>query len=188
MPLPFHEVALVLQSLRSIPWPASMRRYVPGDGFCVGASMNAHGATFNRPHNLGQELLVKRVNALIKASAHSSFRWTSLQFNCNTVAAPHIDQHNRGLSWIFVGGAYIGGRLVVPSRDFATPANDPCVACYIDGREQHFSERFEGERFSIVAFVHSSFDDTSHAQRKLLESLGFACPPEAPSSHLRGGE
>ena len=109
IPLPLLELSRALVALRSIRWPVSMRRYVPGDGFCVGASMNARGATFNRPHSFGQEVLVKRVNQLIAASAHPSFVWTSLQFNKNTVASPHIDQHNRGLSWILICGSYTGG-------------------------------------------------------------------------------
>ena len=48
-PLPFRELSQMLVALRSLRWPVSLRRYVPGGGFCVGASQNAHGATFNPP-------------------------------------------------------------------------------------------------------------------------------------------
>ena len=135
-----------------------------------------------------QEVLVRRTNALIAASAWQGFCWTSIQYNHNTIAHPHIDQNNQGLSWICVCGKYTGGRLHVPSRGFATADGEPAAAVYIDGREQHWSDPFKGERYSIVAFVHSSAKSLSPAQRGMLQSLGFRCPPADSGSTPRGGE
>ena len=75
----------------------------------------------------------------------------------------------------------------MPSRGFATADGEPAAAVYIDGREQHWSDPFKGERYSIVAFVHSSAKALSQDQRKLLEALGFRCPPPDASASLRGG-
>jgi hypothetical protein len=48
---------------------------------------------------------------------------------------------------------------------------------FIDGTRLHQSAEFEGERYSIVAFYHSSSDDLPLADRTHLEELGFCLRP-----------
>jgi hypothetical protein len=49
-------------------------------------------------------------------------------------------------------------------------------AVIIDGTLEHGSEPFEGSRYSIVAFLHTSTRDLKPADRKTLLELGFNLP------------
>ena len=55
-----------------------------------------------------------------------------------------------------------------------------------DGHKPHLSEHFQGERYSIVAFLHNSTETLSHGDRAQLHELGFNLPtlpdPVAPAS------
>ena len=129
----------------------------------------------DRPRRLRVALTI---NSL---SLPAEFRWSSLQFNKNTVARPHTDRNNEGLSLVIVVGDYTGGSLVVLGRRITTPSGRSPINVFIDGRETHLSEAFEGERFSIVAFVHDSARCLSVVQKRQLETLGFKPPVSSKS-------
>ena len=74
-------VSRIRAALDVIKWPRSPRTYVPGQGFCVGASCCPKGALFQRPRRQTEIAATKIINSAIRASCHESFRWTSLQFN-----------------------------------------------------------------------------------------------------------
>ena len=128
------DLATVRASLAAIAWGPSRRSYVPGDGFCVGASCMPHKSYFSHPRTAAQRVAVLAINRLVRTSCHDSFVWTSLQFNRNTVAKPHTDKNNIGLSFILVLGDYSGGSLHVPCRGVCTPPGSPPLGLYIDGR------------------------------------------------------
>ena len=137
---------------------------------------------FNRPATQAQRVAVLALNRLIRSSCHPAFEWTSLQFNRNTVADPHTDKNNVGLSFVLVCGSYSGGSLCVPRRGIETPPGKSPVGIYIDGREVHLSRAYEGTRFSVVAFVHSTAWDLDASQHAELVELGFRAPAGAASS------
>ena len=166
-------VARVRKALDAIDWPKSKRTYVPGQGFCVGASCSPRGPLFQLPRGAPEARATRLINELVRSSCHESFLWTSLQYNRNTVAEPHEDKNNVGISFILIMGEYTGGRLIVPSRGIVTPAGAPCTALYIDGRETHQSESFDGTRYSIVAFAHNHAPLLSHQDRASLSRMGF---------------
>jgi hypothetical protein len=56
-------------------------------------------------------------------------------------------------------------------------------AVVIDGTQEHLSEEFQGTRYSIVAFLHSSTSELSQHDKSKLIKLGFRLPQgEAPPS------
>ena len=165
-------------------WPKSSRSYVPGRGFCVGASFRGNKPLMQWPRTRSQLRLTRAANALIAASCPPQFCWTSLQFNKNTVAEPHCDA-NLGLSFILTCGEFEGGSLCVPARRLCTPPGVRAHAMYIDGRELHYSTPFDGLRFSVVAFVHSSAHSFSKAGIAELVAYGFR--PPSFQQHAEGG-
>ena len=62
------------------------------------------------PRSRAQTYATLAANALIAASVPRSFYWTSLQFNKNTVAEPHRDRNNVGLSFILICGDALSSR------------------------------------------------------------------------------
>ena len=73
-------------ALAAIRWKRSPRWYVPGKGFCVGASLNRCGPICTRPDSERKMAAVVALNRLIRARCHDSFCWSSLQLNHNTGA------------------------------------------------------------------------------------------------------
>ena len=131
---------------------------------------------FTMPFNVDQAECVQAANQLIHDCGLSGFHWTSLQFNKNTVACEHTDKHNRGLSLVIILGDFTGGSLCVPSRSIVTSPNIHPVGIIIDGTEYHRSTQFVGTRYSIVAFMHTSYDELSLKQREKLTQLDFGLP------------
>ena len=76
-------------------------------------------------------------------------------------------------------GEYSGGRLRLEGVPQPLNINDRAVV--FDGRKIHSSGLFNGDRWSLVLFVHSSWATTSPSMRSKLISLGLPCSPR-PSS------
>jgi hypothetical protein len=51
------------------------------------------------------------------------------------------------------------------------------VILALDGTCLHESDRFQGQRFSVVAFLHKAVSALSREDRQYLVSLGFSLPP-----------
>ena len=106
--------------------------------------------------------------------------FTSIQINHNTISAPHTDNNLIGTPSIAIGlGDYSGGRLRLEGATQPLNINDRAVV--FDGRKIHSSGLFNGDRWSLVLFVHSSWATTSPAMRSRLISLGMPCPPNTSS-------
>ena len=172
--------AEVRKALDDVGWGPSPRHYVPGKGFCVGATMNKRGPLFSPPTGSRQDRLVRAVNRLIASLGEEAFEWSSLQFNCNTVAKPHTDRNNQGLSFILIIGDYEGGSLCVPCRGIRTPEGGSLVRVFMDEREPHHPTAFTGLRYSVVAFVHASARKLLKSQFASLEELEFRAPSHRP--------
>ena len=77
-------------------------------------------------------------------------------------------------------GDYVGGRLRLDGAK--QPLNIRDHAVLFDGRKFHSSGIFNGDRWSMVLFVHSSWVDVTPAMRAQLIGLGFPCPPIGPTA------
>ena len=77
-------------------------------------------------------------------------------------------------------GDYVGGRLRLDGAK--QPLNIRDHAVVFNGRNIHSSGIFNGDRWSMVLFVHSSWVDTSPAMKAQLSGCGFPCPPSGPTA------
>ena len=166
----------VTSSLESIYWQRQPRPYVKGDGFCIGATLDYRGPQVGHCSTKEQRAATIVINRAIKKLRLKGFHWSSLQFNRNTVSDPHIDKNNEGVSAVLILGDHTGGSLCVPSMSFKTPPGQAGTVAIIDGRVLHHSEKFQGTRYSIVAFVHNSWKRLPEADLSRLRSLGFQLP------------
>ena len=178
--LPADGVARLRAALDTVKWPSSPREYVPGQGFCIGATQSYQGAYISMPRN-EQEDCVEQVNQLIGGLGFPGFHWSSLQFNCNTVSKPHRDANNLGLSLIIILGDYKGGSFHADDRGIHTRSGDPATAVFIQGQHVHRSDEFEGQRYSIVAFMHKAFYDLQPRARSVLGDYCFQVPVIEPA-------
>ena len=68
--------------------------------------------------------------------------------------ALHRDSNDVGVQYIMTFGDYTGGRLISVGGDGTKTSLDPKNKCiWIDGRDEHYTEAFEGERYSLIIFV-----------------------------------
>ncbi len=76
-------------------------------------------------------------------------------------------------------GDYVGGRLRIVGAKQPLHIRDHAVV--FNGRNIISSGIFNGGRWSMVLFVHSSWEHTSPAMQNQLIGLGFPCPPSGPT-------
>ena len=106
--------------------------------------------------------------------------FTSIQIIHNTVSASHTDNKLIGTPSITIGlGDYVGGRLRIDGGK--QPLHIHNHAVVYDGRKPHTSGLFNGDRWSLVLFVHSSWEHVSDAIAKQLIESGLPCPPRGPT-------
>ena len=161
--IPRKQYELILSLLRITTWPRQQRRHVPGYGTCLGCTYGGP-SPFIGPYTKRCEQLIRVVNNMVyretrrfisdsdRPTSIKRFYWSSVQINFNTISAKHTDSNNLGLSYIFTLGDFTGGEVVVPYMNVVN--NCKGVATCFDGKRLHWSQAYEGERFSIVVFCH----------------------------------
>ena len=88
----------------------------------------------------------------------------------------HVDNNLVGTPSIAIGlGQYDGGRLRVDGAQQPLHIRDHAVV--FDGAKLHSSGLFNGDRWSLVLLIHSSWEYTTNAMRQQLIGLGLPCPP-----------
>ena len=115
-------------------------------------------------------MVYQQLQDLIKTH-DEHFPWTTINVNRNIQCKNHVDKNNLGDSIIVGLGDYIGGEFVVKKGDLPTNfvgSTPPTVGTYredtkydikgnfvrFNGKTQfHGTERFEGNRYSIVYFT-----------------------------------
>ena len=157
-------------------WPRSARYQVPGHGCCLGATANFAGP-YLHPLTRRRANLVRLINdSICTALAGRVFYWGSLQINYNTVSEPHVDKNNLGTSFLSLCGNFEQGSFHMQDHSLQlTSAQKGQWLCF-DGTKPHYSTRHQGDRYSIVAFQHSTTLSLPPAQRQVLLALGFKLP------------
>ena len=79
------------------------------------------------------------------------FRWTTIQLNKNVECKPHIDTNNVGKSLILGWGNYTGGELVIEGKLH----NIKNKFLFFDGNRGHWTQKWIGDRYSIIFFTHT---------------------------------
>mmetsp|Transcript_26688 Transcript_26688/g.53382 ORF Transcript_26688/g.53382 Transcript_26688/m.53382 type:complete len:496 (+) Transcript_26688:44-1531(+) len=129
-----------------------------------------------------------------------SFKWTSLNVNCNYAAKLHRDGNNFGPSFIKAFGDFTGGRLKYwPEDDRQVDKLDKLKesqAVEIDlknnlalfsGNCAHAVGNFTGERYSIVYFTVGCYALAPKECKDALQAMGMQVPSpnEDPFKFLR---
>ena len=114
--------------------------------------------------------------------------FTSIQINYNYSSVRHVDGNNVGPSFIRGLGEYDGGELIVEDEDgHGTTKKDVKSewVCF-DGRVPHYTAEFQGERYSVIYFVQSSFSRVSRTDWEELIRMGFPLQslPQPPLASL----
>jgi hypothetical protein len=77
------------------------------------------------------------------------FKYTNITINKNIICQKHVDSKNSSISLAIGLGDYTGGLLFV--NDVGYDIKTPLV---FDGKNEHYSTEFIGERFSIIYYCH----------------------------------
>ncbi len=167
----------LLQKVHMVP---SARKAVTGDGVCIGLTFKT--SPFLHPKTQRNRELIEAVVEEVRS--HKELRdvcFTSIQINHNTISAPHTDNNLIGTPSIAMGlGNYVGGRLRLEGAKQPLHIRDHAVV--FNGRNIHSSGTFNGDRWSMVLFVHSSWVDTSPEMQAQLRGMGFPLPPCGPTA------
>lgn len=157
--------------------------------YVFGGNVGVSSATTR--HSWLSRLLVGAVRR-----ANPDFRFTSIQLNYNYASRPHIDKNNLGASCAIGLGDYTGGELWVDDDEGDVPHtldDDEDVSAFytvgkevqgrlvqikdtwamFDGNRLHFTQPFEGERYSIIFFCCDRYASTPTSARDELGEAGF---------------
>ena len=86
-------------------------------------------------------------------SHYSSFKFTSVYVNKNTVCKQHLDSKNVGESLLVGFGKYTGGQTILYIDDKPKSFHIKTNSLIFNGSEiPHKSEHFKGTRYSLVFF------------------------------------
>lgn len=126
----------------------------------------------------------------------ADFPFTSIQLNYNYASRPHIDKNNLGTSFIVGLGDYRGGELWVHDENgenkWTIQGEEDVTAFYhvgrelngqmsqirnawtiFDGNNLHWTNQFEGERYSIIYFTSDRYAAASEDVRDRMREVGF---------------
>ena len=106
----------------------------------------------------------------------SSFQFTTVTINYNYAAAKHRDvNHLDGSARIIALGEFTGGGLQVESVGEDIQIRNSWFD--FDGRLEHSTNSFSGERYSLVYFTHLVFQsEVAVPLLAKLQTLGVPCP------------
>ena len=167
------DTEIILAALECVAWDSQVRSIINGQGRCVGATANYSGHMLHLPKDRTEHASVRIINMLLRKYVGNHFVWGALQLNHNSVSKPHRDKGNAGYSLILLAGVYTGGSFNCYEEGLRTPPGASGLIVMTDGTKEHFSEPFQGERYSIVAFRHSRMVDATPNDLAQLGSVGF---------------
>jgi hypothetical protein len=169
----------VLEELRKTRFPSNysrtnIRQNSPVEAFALGQvnyrGQKSVGGRTKGPSRWNRKFpkLYRLVKKLI-AYCHPDFKYTTIQVNKNLMCKPHVDKNNMGDSYIIAFGDFTGGELSIDTQSI--PGITSVEENYsnaigesfniknrwkrFDGRQIHWVEPFEGERYSLVFFTHT---------------------------------
>ncbi|CAE7431770.1 unnamed protein product [Symbiodinium natans] len=117
-----------------------------------------------------------------------SFKWTSINLNCNYAARRHRDGNNFGPSFIQAFGNFTGGELSVwPEDDKSQKLHELPESqkktvdikknlVLFNGNTAHEVHDFDGQRFSVVYFCCGCHAKTPPSVQKELKKFSFHHP------------
>ena len=185
------DAAALTAALLAAEFPDTARRAVRGPGRLFGLESSATGPGI-ADCSFREVMLIKTANLALAAALDScgaitdeeaALTWTSLQINCDTVAAPHVDNGTLGRSAIALLGDFTGGAFNIAGEEALTTKNE--VRLFEGGRQSHSSEAFIGRRYSLVWHTRAKPGDLPPDAKAYLESLHFRLAPRTCTMHLK---
>jgi len=126
----------------------------------------------------------------------NTFKFTSLNLNCNYAAKRHRDGNNFGPSFIKGFGKFTGGKLAVFPEDdrgksdlSKLPMSDRMSVdistnlVMFNGNSAHEVDDFNGNRYSVVYFTAGCHAKASEENKDDLRRLGFPYPADDEDPH-----
>jgi hypothetical protein len=169
----------VLEELRNTKFPSNFSRTnvterirCPVEAFALGQvnyrGQKSVGGRTKGPSRWNRKFpkLFRLVKKLI-TYCHPDFKYTTIQVNKNLMCKPHVDKNNMGDSYIIAFGDFTGGELSIDTQSIPGHPPTKSVSAEVksfniknrwkrfDGRQTHWVEPFEGERYSLVFFTHT---------------------------------
>ena len=104
-------------------------------------------------HNKKHADLLKMAKRFLKQH-DTSYRFHAVTINKNHAAAKHIDQNNKGHSWIIGLGNYTGGELVFTDKSSPYYGTHNIKNRWFKfvGDTEHYVKPFKGERYTMVYY------------------------------------
>ena len=168
-----HDIFYHLLNVHMAPFAG---KAVAGDGVCIGLTFKSSSFVHPKTQRSREFIDAVFVAEIRSHNAFDKILLTSIQINHNTISAPHTDNNLVGTPSIAMGlGDYVGGRLRLDGAK--QPLNIRDHAVIFDGRKIHSSGIFNGDRWSMVLFVHSSWVDVTPAMRAQLIWVRISMSP-----------
>lgn len=183
-------LADVTRALREVEIPATKTRTNASptndevESVCVGVVAARANGVVASAFARRRPGLTRLLALLGRKMLPDDFTFTSIQVNRNLQCPLHVDDFNAGESIIIGLGEYSGGELWTLQDG---PVNVRHKFFRYDGTEPHATLPFEGERFSVVYFVHQTHPKLNQEDRAYLESLGFKLPAATDCLRQRVG-
>ena len=99
------------QALGEAQWYPQSRKFVSGNGTCLGATFDVKGPRLGTMSYRCKELIVLVNDIIRRTIGDKLFYWGSLQVNEDSVSQVHADKLNKGLSLCILAGKFTGGAL-----------------------------------------------------------------------------
>lgn len=112
--------------------------------------------------------LLNKLDSLIK-SYDKDFTYTTIQLNKNIKSPPHIDKNNIGNSYIIGLGNYTGGELIIEGKEYDIHNK----FLKFDGNMGHWTNDFNGTRYSIIFFTHTFKPPCSSKRNIIITEKGM---------------
>jgi len=120
----------------------------------------------NKKHPKVYQLLMD-----IMKEENKDYVFSSIIVNKNNVCKKHKDENNVGDSYIYAVGNYTGGRLFIEDEPYDIKNN---IIRFDGSEKEHYSEEFQGTRYSIVYYNLGSIKKhLDNNNRDLLEHDGL---------------
>jgi len=158
---------IVLQELENIKFPVNRSRNnissTPTQSFCLGhvnyRGQKSVGYKTRGPskHNDRFPALYKLLQDFIKEH-NKDFEYTTIQVNKNILCLPHVDKNNVGPSYAIALGDFDGGKLAIQGKQYDIKNRWKMF----DGRLGHWTNPFEGTRYSLIYFTHTFKPPSGH--------------------------
>lgn len=140
----------LIELLKKKPIPVYYERKNSGIGRSLPFGI-INRRNYKMGHSRNNKLFPEHYEEMLKIAKllQIDCKWSSIMLNQNYKSLPHKDKNNDGMSCIVGFGDYTGGELNVEGTKYDIKHKPLHM---LAGEQLHFTEPWEGDRYSIVFF------------------------------------